>query len=116
MVALTDCRDPSGTTTGTPGQPYNRSEWLPIWADADSDCQNTRHEVLIIEVDGPPSRRCPLVLWSLQGGCPTGFLSPLCARAKTPSGRHAETFRPYEVEQPTVLPTATPSRHHREGD
>ena len=28
---------------------YNRDDYLPYWADADGDCINTRHEVLILE-------------------------------------------------------------------
>ncbi len=28
---------------------YNRVDYLPSWADADGDCINTRHEVLILE-------------------------------------------------------------------
>src|SRR5690606_28748554 len=49
------------TTTGLPGAAYDRDEWLPSWADADNDCQNTRHEVLIAEADGP--------LTYSSGGC-----------------------------------------------
>ena len=32
---------------------YNRDDYLPEWADADGDCINTRHEVLIIESLSP---------------------------------------------------------------
>ena len=36
--------------------------------------QDPPHPYVII--NSPPSHRCPLVLWSLQGSGPTGFLSP----------------------------------------
>lgn len=35
------------SSSGIP--PYNRDDYLPDWDDADGDCINTRHEVLILE-------------------------------------------------------------------
>jgi len=38
------------TTDPDPPSTYNREDYLPVgWADADGDCINTRHEVLILE-------------------------------------------------------------------
>ena len=40
----------SETSTTRSDQPiYKRDDYLPYWADADGDCINTRHEVLIVE-------------------------------------------------------------------
>ena len=33
----------------TPQADYDRDDWGSGWSDADSDCINTRHEVLILE-------------------------------------------------------------------
>lgn len=43
---------------------YNREDYLPRWADADGDCQNTRQEVLIAESRVPVTlgpRRCRVI-------------------------------------------------------
>ncbi|SVC29900.1 uncharacterized protein METZ01_LOCUS282754, partial [marine metagenome] len=32
-----------------PQADYDRDDWGSGWSDADSDCINTRHEVLILE-------------------------------------------------------------------
>lgn len=40
---------------------YNRDRYFGDWADADGDCQNTRHEVLAEETHVPPTYR--------SGGC-----------------------------------------------
>jgi hypothetical protein len=53
-----------GTTAGAPAVPFDRVEWFPDWADADGDCQNTRHEVLIIEADAAltlSANRCSVI-------------------------------------------------------
>lgn len=57
---------PTPIPTQTPA--YNRDDYLPSWADADGDCINTRHEVLIVESLIPPtmsSSGCTVVagLW-----------------------------------------------------
>ena len=44
---------------------YNRDDYLPYWADADGDCINTRHEVLILE------SRVPVTM--TENGCSVAF-------------------------------------------
>lgn len=50
--------------TTAPLSPYNRKEW-PHWVDADSDCQNTRQEMLIafsrIAVTFKDKRHCTVL-------------------------------------------------------
>lgn len=50
-------RSPCGTTVtpvekANPQSKYNRKSWAH-WSDFDSDCMNTRHEILLIQADGP---------------------------------------------------------------
>ncbi|MFV8782558.1 HNH endonuclease family protein [Microbulbifer sp. SA54] len=51
------------------GGGYKRAEWLPRWSDRDSDCQDTRHELLIrfslAPVTFSDGRECKVVsgLW-----------------------------------------------------
>ena len=45
--------DPKASTSEETSSSYNRDDYLPFWADADRNCINTRHEVLILESQIP---------------------------------------------------------------
>ena len=45
--------DPKASTSEETSSSYNRDDYLPFWADADKNCINTRHEVLILESQIP---------------------------------------------------------------
>ena len=45
--------DPKASTSKETSSSYNRDDYLPFWADADKNCINTRHEVLILESQTP---------------------------------------------------------------
>lgn len=45
----------SSALTVTPKTKYNRDSWSH-WSDFDNDCMNTRHEILLVQADGPVKR------------------------------------------------------------
>ncbi|WP_232325180.1 HNH endonuclease family protein [Microbulbifer agarilyticus] len=45
LVAAVCCIGPGANALES--NKYKRAEWLPKWSDADRDCQNTRHELLV---------------------------------------------------------------------
>ncbi len=51
-----DAEGPLATLSSMPSSSaqlaYNRSDW-PHWRDADDDCMNTRHEMLVLQANGP---------------------------------------------------------------